>query len=493
MPKSRLFILEMDMVFKSHFFVILLISISILACETKQLHEAGISFDFPNEDSLVIKIVHYPIFEEEVLEQLDLDTADYGGMRLELSKPIMSYFIINDSRYKLYLKPGYNLRISRDTTGSKESVLFEGEGAPINNYINHITGLFLAENFIDYDLKKFTRKYDSLNVVIETFSSSFFHRFPLSDEEVKLLKQINEIQLLSLKAEYGYRAHNNAIIDQAMKFQEDEHIGEITRPDDFQRFFSEIPFDTSYLNEGMFGYKYLLLQYLLDKHASTFQFSAWGRPDLKWPRRCNSLLKKGVYPFEVKAYLIANDLKHWMSSQGITAEIDSIFNEFKIEFRGSIYINELQKIYDENANILPGHPAPDFSGSTIDGRPVSLREFKGNVVYVDLWATWCGPCIEEIPYAKNLQKAFKGDSIVFLNVSVDQDSAAWKRMLAKEKSWLGTHMIVDRHEVELIVRNYKVIGYPKYLLIDKMGKIVSTNALPPSSSEIKNEIASLLK
>ena len=181
-----------------------------------------------------------------------------------------------------------------------------------------------------------------------------------------------------------------------------------------------------------------------------------------------------------------------MDSQGITPEIDSIFNEFKTEFEGSIYRPSLQKKYDKRFTIRPGSIASDFSGKTLEGKLISLNDFKGKVVYVDVWASWCSPCLEEIPYAKKLHSAFQEDKVIFLNVSIDRSREAWKKKLGNEKDWLGTHIILDQKEHDTFARNYKVIGIPKYLLIDQNGKIVSADASRPSSKSIKEEIKSLL-
>jgi thiol-disulfide isomerase/thioredoxin len=113
-------------------------------------------------------------------------------------------------------------------------------------------------------------------------------------------------------------------------------------------------------------------------------------------------------------------------------------------------------------------------------------------VYVDVWATWCGPCVEEIPYAKKLQGTFQEDKVIFLNVCVDDNLEEWKRMLVKEKDWLGTHIFLDHRESDSLHRNYKVIGIPEYFLIDQMGKIVSSRASRPSSKTIREEIMSVL-
>ena len=142
------------MVLVRPFFLLLFVSVLIISCEKKQLRGARVAVDFPEADSLAVKIYHYPILEEEVLAQFDLDTANYGLMQLELSKPLMLYIMINRSRYDLYLKPGYDLKLSKDTTHFHDSILFEGEGAPVNNYINHISSLLFSESFVDYDVNK---------------------------------------------------------------------------------------------------------------------------------------------------------------------------------------------------------------------------------------------------------------------------------------------------------------------------------------------------
>jgi thiol-disulfide isomerase/thioredoxin len=463
----------------------------MFCCETKHPQGARIAFDFPKDDSVNIKVFHYPILTEKVLAQLGTDSTGHGLIQLELSKPLMLDMAMNNNLYKLYLKPGYDLKISKDTTQSPGSILFEGEGAVMNNYLNHVSTLLDANYLIDYDFKAFTKKYDSLNAIVENYSNSYFSNFSIPKDELELLKQTTKMRFLFIKAEYGHRAHEAAYTEQAFKYLNGEPAEKIKISDEQQSLFSDIPFDTTYLMDGMFEYKSVLYQYLREKHLLSFEFEFLKTPD-QWPRRSNTLIKNGSYPRGISEYLIARDLMFWMEK--ITPEIDSLFDEFKRDFEGSIYTADLQTKYDELTGLLPGNIAPNFSGRDLEGKLISLKDFKGKVVYVDVWATWCGPCVEEIPHAKKLQTAFKSKNVIFLNVSVDKIQEAWRQKLTKEKDWLGIHIILDKREIDSLSENYKLYGIPKYFLIDQSGRIVSVHASRPSSTEaIKAEIAALLK
>lgn len=407
---------------------------------------------------------------------------------------------INRTGCDLYLKPGYDLKVLKTTTGSHDSIYFEGRGAPVNNYINQFTALLNSEDFIGYDADTFAKKYDSLNVAFENFSRAYFERFPLPEEDMSFLKDLTQIRLLERKVYYAHRVHSDALVDQALKLRKGNLAGKIESKDEMQFAFPKIPFDTAYLAHGIIDYRYILHYYLHEKFVPFADLklidSAYGDypPHVKarWPRQVNTVLQHESYPAGIKEYLIAADLVKWLNSQGITPEIDSLYNEFKLEYGGSSYAAAIQKQYDEYAAVLPGTIAPDFSGRTPEGGLVSLKDFKGKVVYVDVWATWCGPCVEEIPYAKKLHTAFPADKVTFLNVSVYDNVEAWRRMLDKEKDWHGTHIILNRRDSDILSRDYKVGGIPKFFLIDQSGKIVSARASRPSSKNVREEIKSLL-
>ena len=129
-----------------------------------------------------------------------------------------------------------------------------------------------------------------------------------------------------------------------------------------------------------------------------------------------------------------------------------------------------------------GDMSIDFSYPNIFNEMISLSSFKGSLVYIDVWATWCGPCIAEIPSLKRLQKDYENMDIIFLSVSVDTDKEAWKKMLIEDQLG-GVQLWADGWSQ--VTKSYAIFGIPRFMLVDKSGKLISVDAPRPSSNEIR--------
>jgi thiol-disulfide isomerase/thioredoxin len=132
----------------------------------------------------------------------------------------------------------------------------------------------------------------------------------------------------------------------------------------------------------------------------------------------------------------------------------------------------------------PGAPAINFTYPDDKGQTVSLTDFKGKVVLVDVWATWCGPCKGEIPHLKQMEEEMRGKDVVFMSVSVDEqkDHQKWKDFIVKE-SLKGVQLFAAGWSD--IARNYDIKGIPRFMVFDKKGNIVSIDAPRPSGNELK--------
>ncbi len=140
-----------------------------------------------------------------------------------------------------------------------------------------------------------------------------------------------------------------------------------------------------------------------------------------------------------------------------------------------------------------GTVSPTFSNyENFSGGTTSLSDFKGKYTYIDIWATWCGPCKVEIPYLKKLESKYHDRNIEFVSISVDDDRrsgtmekahADWKKMVA-EKELTGVQLFTGTGWNADFIQDYKVSGIPRFILIDPNGNIVDADAPRPSSKKL---------
>lgn len=132
----------------------------------------------------------------------------------------------------------------------------------------------------------------------------------------------------------------------------------------------------------------------------------------------------------------------------------------------------------------PGEQAIDFTYADINGDTLSLSDFKGKLVYVDVWATWCRPCRAELPALNLLETDYHNKEIIFVSVSVDKNKEEWEKMVKNKELggvqlWAGTGSSISE--------NYAIFGIPRFMLFDKKGNVITTDAPRPSFKSIIDE------
>jgi thiol-disulfide isomerase/thioredoxin len=162
-----------------------------------------------------------------------------------------------------------------------------------------------------------------------------------------------------------------------------------------------------------------------------------------------------------------------------TGNLEELFGEFTNTITNEEYKTTLRKLYDQWKYLGEGSDAPAFSYPNIEGDTVNLEGFKGKYIYVDVWATWCGPCIRELPFLEKLQEEYAGKNIVFISISIDKDQNSWEQMVA-EKEMKGVQLIANKGWKAAICDAYAINSIPRFLLIDREGKIISARAERPS-------------
>ena len=136
-------------------------------------------------------------------------------------------------------------------------------------------------------------------------------------------------------------------------------------------------------------------------------------------------------------------------------------------------------------------PAVEFSLTSLAGKPVALSQFKGNVVLVNFWATWCGPCQQEMPLLDQMYKKYKPAGFTLLGVNVDKEVPAVKDLLARKP--VSFPVLLDPENA--VSRAYKVADMPSSVIIDRKGNVryIHRGYRPGDENEYQDRIRQLIR
>jgi peroxiredoxin len=200
-----------------------------------------------------------------------------------------------------------------------------------------------------------------------------------------------------------------------------------------------------------------------------------------------------------KMKMICNDTVRAMYAAVRMQQVNS-YEQFKKEilpFKKLFFTNDLKQAYakklDELTVFAQGAQAYNFSLKNTKDQVVSMSDFKGKVVVMDVWAMWCAPCLAEKPFFQAIEESFKErDDIVFVGVSHDGQGKkkAWKDFVGK-KGYTSIELLAEYNES--IGKYYKIEGIPRFMIFDKEGKIVTVDAPRPSNPKFKKLIEETLK
>ncbi len=179
---------------------------------------------------------------------------------------------------------------------------------------------------------------------------------------------------------------------------------------------------------------------------------------------------------EIKSILSYSSIMDQVNYQG-KKEKDTYWTLFESLCTNEILKSNINVELSKWAHLDKGQATEEIEMNDIEGNKVHFSDFKGKWIYIDIWATWCSPCVKEIPTLKNLEKQFHGQNIVFMSISVDKTAKPWLEMV-KDKELKGIQVWAGQNET--INTFYKVNGIPRFMIFDPQGNIYDANAIRPS-------------
>lgn len=386
-----------------------------------------------------------------------LDSNNHFLISFELKKP--GYFRLG--RNILYLSPGDSLEMNINWIW-QDSSEFKGKGKQANEYLKFLpfpkAGSFLEGG---YKLEK------TLNQIVEKIfktadhSISYLNKTTNVSDEFKFLEitRINANVLNSLIMIKEYYPYNRENKDSLKKFMEDYE--KIVSP--YIKLYSKrVEINPDYLQ--LVVYRQIISSILI--HQVTNKNNK--RIVMDWIRAAELVQKFKSIDNKQNISLYEKEIKAISCEKYRTAVINT---------------------FEELMKFRNGDSAVDFEMLNIDKNSIRLSSFKGKVIYIDLWATWCGPCIEELPYLDSLKANYKNNQqIIFIALSIDDDGDKWMRNISNRNE-TNNQYLIDRAKLE----GYSVTQIPRVIIIDKDFKIAVMHGDLPSSKNLYAYLNKLLE
>jgi len=388
-----------------------------------------------------------------------LDSEATFEIEFELDAPSYMNFIHGKESTAMYVRPGDSIRVNINPSEFDETIKYKGSKAS-----SFLAAKYLLEDNLDlrelYSLEEpdFLTAVDQasaqMNGLLDSIGECAF-----KTEQ----KRVISLQWASKKLSYK-------------KYYTNLGNGEIELSVNYFKFMEDIDInDPSFLEDNN---SYNFLKTYVSSNVSTdFDHELLSNFDFI-ARTFNSQTTKDKIAYDLLKDFIKNE---------VLEDGDVIMEAYKSLQSDSIKYNELNDLRIEMATFNTGRPAFDFTYPNVNGDSISLSDFVGSLVYVDVWATWCGPCKREIPHLLELEKEYHGKNIIFLSVSVDEekDYDTWKNMLV-EKEMGGVQLFASGWSK--IAKDYKINGIPRFMLFDSNGNIINVRAPRPSNDGIRTLI-----
>ncbi len=175
---------------------------------------------------------------------------------------------------------------------------------------------------------------------------------------------------------------------------------------------------------------------------------------------------------KINRELIVNTLNHPKYVDFLLAHVDKSVSDQFAEKVAQLKANSSGKEKKDRP------AAFDFTLHDAEGKVYRLADFKGKMLFIDFWASWCAPCKAQIPHIRELEKHYAGKDIVFASVSLDVSKPAWLKAV-KEENLHGAVLYAEGAFKNPFPVNYGIQAIPRFMLIDANGKIISDNMPKP--------------
>lgn len=411
-------------------------------------------------------------------DTLRLDSKGAFAASVEVKKPAEGFLRVadgadNDETFCLYFAPNKCLKavVSKGKDG-KITAKFGGDTAPQTDYSNASRNLFtLSKAFSEEEMLKHA-----------DFNSWREYANGQLSQLDKTLRKVKDADFVAAERQSLDDGLVGYCFSYAIARQRNGHDMEQDAP--FMDYVKTVNMNDTAQLRGIMGY----MDWLTTAHPDTS-----GLPNdaaklrllktVTQSQDVRNMASQSILSFQFMAQMFGADLSETLP--GIYRE----FIEVSTDSALCAYARKELSVFD---NQQGGKEAFALPLHTLDGTQTTLKDIVGGgkYTYVDFWATWCGPCKREIPHIAGLAETFKNAPIRFISVSIDEDKTKWETMVKKDQPQWAQYRATKEGQ-QLCVDIYGITGIPRFMLFDKEGRMMDSNAPRPSEEKTEKLIETL--
>ena len=371
--------------------------------------------------------------------------------------------------FSALLQPGCKLTVKVGMKNGKPRFAYSGKNALQTEYNNLFTAFYPARN----------SGYEAANNITDTVS--YAEAFALLDRQhaslLNLASKLPHSDSLRQSADLRYLSNQLQLLA-----DRDKQRGVPVAADTlYQRLVNTIqPNDDRYMAEQL-TLTYVLAH--LPKQADEYKHATDFTVDYL----------KAVHQYVSNPGVRSNLQEQFLPSalSDTTVDVSRLWQAVEL-YCDTALQHRYKYVADARLNTHTGMHCPDVTFSDAQGVKHRLSDYFGKVLYIDLWATWCGPCQMEIPYmAKHVAEYAADNRVQFISISLDRNHAAWLKQIEREKpQWLQFN--VNAEEDKVISTQWGVVGIPRFIVINADGTIAQSDAFRPSDDEFSTKLNAII-
>ncbi|MDO5978375.1 TlpA family protein disulfide reductase [Flavivirga spongiicola] len=376
--------------------------------------------------------------------------------------------------YSIFLQNNYNLNINISKDSTNSTISFSGIGADVNNYYRS-KAVFIKEKIKLSSLPKLSEQdFTRLANKVTDSASAMLQNALIEDKNFITFETENIFwNEISNYMMYHYLKQNEAYRDTTKTYTPSSGF----LPQAFLSFKSDN--EDLYINSE----SYSNLSNVIPIRTINFKDLSDRNSDEKI-KFIDSICSTIGIPL-VKDFTLKNVGFRFLNDEN--QEVAKTYLDYFTSILSDEDIKtEFTDFYNKNQRLKKGALSSKFTNyENFAGGTTSLDDLKGKYVYIDVWATWCGPCKKEIPFLKDVEKKYHGKNIEFVSISVDTKPAydSWKKMVT-DKELTGIQLFADNAFDSKFIKDYNIKAIPRFILIDPEGKIVNSKAPRPSNPDL---------